>query len=91
MIQRLRTVNPQIWIAIGSTSIIALCAYPVFRKDQRPGHDLFSSEKPEVIREAQEAKRKEYRELIKEQRKQIEVDQEILRQKQKKLQDQQQR
>lgn len=77
-----RNVNQQVWIALGSTSIIALCAYPVFRTDQRPGHDLFSSEKPEVIREGQEAKRKEYRRLIKEQRKQIEADQETLRQKQ---------
>lgn len=71
---------------MGSTSIIGICAYPVFKKEQRPGHDLFSSEKPEVIREAQEVKRQEYRRLIKEQRKQIESDQEILRQKQQQQQ-----
>ena len=61
-------VHPQVWIALGSISIIGVCAIPVFSKDERPGHDLFSSEKPEVIREAQEAKRQEYRKLIQEQR-----------------------
>jgi hypothetical protein len=53
----------------------------VFKKDERPGHDLFSSEKPEAIREAQEAQRQEYRRLIKEQRQQLEADKESLRQK----------
>jgi hypothetical protein len=85
-----RNVNPQVWVALGSTSLIGLCAYPVFRTDVRPGHDLFSSEKPEVIREAQESKRKEYRRLIKEQRKEIEADKEILRQKQIQQQQKQQ-
>jgi hypothetical protein len=53
---------------LGSISIIGVCAVPVFSKDERPGHDLFSSEKPEIVREVQEAKRQEYRKLIQEQR-----------------------
>ena len=65
-----RQVHPQVWIALGSVSIIGVCAVPVFSKDERPGHDLFSSEKPEIIREVQEAKRQEYRKLIQEQREQ---------------------
>lgn len=80
MLQNLvNRVHPQVWVGLGSTLIIGGCAYPVFSKNQRPGHDLFSSEKPEVIREAQEAKREEYRRLIKEQRQQIQQDQEAIR------------
>jgi len=78
MFQYLRKVHPQVWIFLGSTSIIGVCAIPVFSKEERPGHDLFSSEKPEGIREIQEAKRQEYRRLIKEQReqrKQLEAEQ----------------
>ena len=77
----LKNVHPQLIIFLGSTSLIGICAYPVFKKDERAGHDLFSSERPEAIREAQEAKRDEYRRLIKEQRQQIVADQEIIRQK----------
>jgi len=80
MIQKfVKGVHPQVWVFLGSVSIIGLSAYPVFKKDERAGHDLFSSERPEAIREAQETKRQEYRRLIKEQRKQIEADQESLR------------
>eukprot|EP00980_Cylindrotheca_fusiformis_P016704 scaffold5024_cov136-Cylindrotheca_fusiformis.AAC.33 len=71
MIQRLRNVNQQVWIALGSITIIGASAYPVFFKETRPGHEIFSSEKPEAIREAQEARREEYRRLIKEQRKKL--------------------
>ena len=42
-------VNRQVWIAVASTSIIAASAYPVFAKNERAGHDLFSSEKPEAV------------------------------------------
>lgn len=66
--QTVKNVNKQVWVFLGSATIVAASAYPVFSKDTRPGHDIFSSEKPEVIREAQEEKRKEYRQLIKERR-----------------------
>ena len=65
----------QLYIGIASVGIIGLCAYPVFGSNTRPGHELFSSEKPEAIRESQEAKRKEYRRLIKEQRDQMDKEQ----------------
>ena len=85
-IASVRKVNQQVWVALGSTLIIGACAYPVFGREQRPGHDLFSSEKPEAIRESQEAKRQEYRRLIKEQRKQIQAEQEEFRKKQQQQQ-----
>ena len=84
-----RNVHQQVWVALGSVSIIAFCAYPVFRVDERPGHDLFSSEKPEAVVELQESQRKEYRRLMKEHRKQQEADQEAFRQRQLQLQQQQ--
>mmetsp|Transcript_9631 Transcript_9631/g.26207 ORF Transcript_9631/g.26207 Transcript_9631/m.26207 type:complete len:88 (-) Transcript_9631:169-432(-) len=79
MIQSIVSKVPQqVWVAVGSISLIGACAYPVYSINTRPGHDLFSSEKPEAIREAQEAKRKEYRRLIKERRAQLERDQDEL-------------
>jgi hypothetical protein len=57
-----KQVHPQAWVAIGTVSILAASAYPVFfAKDTREGHDLFSSEKPAAIREAQEALEEEKR------------------------------
>lgn len=73
-----RNVNQQVWIALGSISIIGVSAYPVFFKETRPGHEIFSSEKPEVIREAQESRRKEQRRQIKEQREQMAAEQEAI-------------
>lgn len=69
-------------IAISSISIIGVCAYPVFFKEVKPGHEIFSSEKPEVIRVAQEERRNEHRRLIKEQRKQLKEEEEAIRKKQ---------
>eukprot|EP00536_Pseudo-nitzschia_multiseries_P008939 jgi/Psemu1/21876/gm1.21876_g len=76
----LQKVNRQVWIGLGSTFIIAASAYPVFSKDVRPGHELFSSEKPEAIVLAQEAKQKEYRKHLKERRAELKAEQEALRQ-----------
>ena len=66
----------QLYIAIASIGLIGLCAYPVFGSSVRPGHELFSSEKPEAIRESEELKRKEYRRLIKQQKQQMMEEQE---------------
>ena len=74
-------MNQQVWIALGSISIIGVSAYPVFFKETRPGHDIFSSEKPEAIRIAQEERRNEYRRLIKEQRKEQEAEREAVQKK----------
>mmetsp|Transcript_26922 Transcript_26922/g.63235 ORF Transcript_26922/g.63235 Transcript_26922/m.63235 type:complete len:91 (-) Transcript_26922:3304-3576(-) len=79
MLQKLQKVNRQVWIGLGSTLIIAGSAYPVFSKDVRPGHELFSSEKPEAILVAQEAKRKEYRKQLEERRAELKSEQEALR------------
>jgi len=73
-------VSKQVWIGLGSTLIIAGSAYPVFSKEERPGHELFSSEKPEAILVAQEAKRKEYRKQLEERRAELKKEQEELRQ-----------
>jgi len=80
MLQRLQKVNRQVWIGLGSTLIIAGSAYPVFSKDERPGHELFSSEKPEAILMAQEKKQKDYRKQLEERRAELKAEQEALRQ-----------
>lgn len=80
MLDKLQKVNKQVWVALGSTIIVAGSAYPVFSKDVRPGHELFSSEKPEAILVAQEAKRKEYRKRLEERRAELKSEQEALRQ-----------
>lgn len=82
----MRKVNQQVWIGLGSIAIIGGSAYPVFFKETRPGHDIFSSEKPEAIRIAQEDRRNEYRRLIKEQRKEQAAELETV---QRKFQEQQ--
>ena len=76
----MQKVNRQVWIGLGSTFIIAASAYPVFSKDVRPGHELFSSEKPEAILQAQEANRKEYRKKLEERRAELKAEQEALKQ-----------
>jgi len=68
-------VNRQVWIAAVSTSIIAASAYPVFANHERAGHDIFSSEKPEAVREVQEAKQREYREQLKQRQAEIKLEQ----------------
>lgn len=80
MFQTFQKVNRQVWIALGSVTIIGISAYPVFSKEVRPGHELFSSEKPEAILVAQESKRKEYRKQLEERRSELKKEQEALRQ-----------
>ena len=41
-------------VAIGTILLLAVSGVPVFMKDERPGHDLFSQEKPEAIIHSQE-------------------------------------
>jgi hypothetical protein len=79
-----------VWIATTSISIIGISAYPVFFKETKPGHEIFSSEKPEVIRVAQDSKRQEYRKQIKEQRKQLDEEQALIEKKTQQQQQQQQ-
>jgi len=80
--REVQKVGQQVWITLGSVVIIAGSAYPVFSKDTKAGHDLFSSEKPQVIlevQEAQEAKRKEYRRQLMERRVELETEEEALK------------
>ncbi|KAL4147455.1 hypothetical protein PRNP1_011211 [Phytophthora ramorum] len=36
-------------VFVGTSICLAICAYPVIRKQQKAGHDLFSSERPQAI------------------------------------------
>jgi len=40
--------------------LIGGCAIPVFAKDTKAGHDLFSQEKPQAIIDSESKLRKEY-------------------------------
>jgi len=57
--------GPNAQVAVGSAVILGLCAVPVFGKDTKRGHDLFSQEKPQAIVESQERLQKEAREAWK--------------------------
>jgi hypothetical protein len=45
-------------VTIGS---LAFCAIPVYWKQEKQGHDLFSQEKPEAVRANEEKLQKEFR------------------------------
>ena len=47
-------------MAIGSLAFLGICGIPVFAKDQKRGHDLFSQERPEAILASQEKALKEF-------------------------------
>uniref|UniRef100_M4C4E7 Uncharacterized protein n=1 Tax=Hyaloperonospora arabidopsidis (strain Emoy2) TaxID=559515 RepID=M4C4E7_HYAAE len=36
-------------VFVGTSLCLAICAYPVIRKQRKTGHDLFSSERPQDI------------------------------------------
>jgi hypothetical protein len=61
--------GPRVRVAIGTTLMLAACAYPVFgkAKETKRGHDLFSQERPEAILRSQEIAAKEGRKLAKQQ------------------------
>ena len=43
-------VRRQLLVFLGTASIIGFAAYSVVKKPQAPGHDKFSSEKPQELR-----------------------------------------
>ncbi|KAL3763553.1 hypothetical protein ACHAW5_008096 [Stephanodiscus triporus] len=45
---------------VGTSLLLGLCAVPVFSKDTKAGHDLFSQEKPQAIIENESRLRKDY-------------------------------
>ena len=57
-------------VFVGTTLLLGLCAIPVFSKDTKPGHDLFSQEKPQAILESEYKLRKEYMEAKKKEQQQ---------------------
>ena len=40
----------QLAVFLGTASIIGIAAYSVTKKPEKPGHDKFSSEKPQALR-----------------------------------------
>jgi len=47
-------------VFVGTVALVGLCAVPVFAKDTKAGHDLFSQEKPQAIVDSEIKLRKEY-------------------------------
>jgi len=45
---------------VGTSILLGLCAIPVFGKDTKAGHDLFSQEKPQAIVDSESKMRREY-------------------------------
>ncbi len=52
--------NAQVFV--GTSLLLGLCAIPVFSKDTKAGHDLFSQEKPQAIVDSESRLRKGYME-----------------------------
>ncbi|CAI5744105.1 unnamed protein product [Peronospora destructor] len=46
-------------VVVGTCICLAMCSYPVIRKQQKAGHDLFSSERPQDIVDQQTKARRE--------------------------------
>ena len=47
-------------VFLGTFTLLGLCGVPVFFKNEKRGHDLFSQERPEAILESQEKALKEF-------------------------------
>eukprot|EP00584_Thalassiosira_punctigera_P012629 CAMPEP_0172573846 /NCGR_PEP_ID=MMETSP1067-20121228/136404_1 /TAXON_ID=265564 ORGANISM="Thalassiosira punctigera, Strain Tpunct2005C2" /NCGR_SAMPLE_ID=MMETSP1067 /ASSEMBLY_ACC=CAM_ASM_000444 /LENGTH=71 /DNA_ID=CAMNT_0013366465 /DNA_START=1034 /DNA_END=1249 /DNA_ORIENTATION=+ len=47
-------------VFVGTSALIGLCAVPVFAKDTKAGHDLFSQEKPQAMLDSESELRKGY-------------------------------
>mmetsp|Transcript_22282 Transcript_22282/g.49691 ORF Transcript_22282/g.49691 Transcript_22282/m.49691 type:complete len:80 (+) Transcript_22282:76-315(+) len=41
--------GPNTKVFVGTAVLLGLCAIPVFSKNEKRGHDLFSQEKPEAV------------------------------------------
>ncbi|KAL3796783.1 hypothetical protein HJC23_010930 [Cyclotella cryptica] len=52
--------NTQVFV--GTSILLGLCAVPVFSKDTKAGHDLFSQEKPQAIVDSESKLRRGYME-----------------------------
>jgi len=47
---------------VGTAALVGLCAIPVFGKNTKAGHDLFSQEKPQAMVDSESKLRKDYME-----------------------------
>lgn len=47
-------------VFVGTTVLAGLCGIPVFFKNEKRGHDLFSQERPEAVLDSQEKLLKEF-------------------------------
>lgn len=47
-------------VFVGTSVLLGICAIPVYLKDDKPGHDLFSQEKPQSVLVSQEKLLKEF-------------------------------
>jgi len=55
-------------VFLGASFIIGGCAIPVFTKEEKRGHDLFSQERPEAVLNSQEQAMKKFDRESREQR-----------------------
>jgi len=53
--------GPRTQVFVVTIASLALCAVPVYWKNEKQGHDLFSQEKPEAVKANEEKLQKEYR------------------------------
>ncbi|KAL9182883.1 hypothetical protein ACHAXT_004162 [Thalassiosira profunda] len=54
--------GPNTKVFVGTSLLVGLCAIPVFAKDTKAGHDLFSQEKPQAMLDSESKMRKGYME-----------------------------
>jgi len=52
--------GPNVQVFVGTSILLGGCALPVFAKDTKAGHDLFSQEKPQAIVDSEQELRKDY-------------------------------
>ena len=55
-------------VFIGTSVLVGLCGVPVFFKNEKRGHDLFSQERPEAVLDSQEKLLKEFDKKSREER-----------------------
>jgi len=54
-------------VFFGTSLLLGACAVPVFAKDTKAGHDLFSQEKPQAVLDGERQQYKDYISTKKEQ------------------------
>lgn len=52
--------GPRMQVFVVTVGSLALCAVPVYWKNEKQGHDLFSQEKPEAVKASEEKLQREH-------------------------------